>query len=206
MEGVPLIFSFFDAINYDAKTIRKNSPSLTKNLPEVVPMTDIFRNYRAYFDKVAKNYILRTYYIAGSPRPEELAHILYGNSQLYWVILMCNNIYDPYWGWITNQEACYQSAIQRYQDVGGNKTIYHINDKGEKFWNLVSYPEAPTTWYDKGDLNKQYPQYQGDLAAIDSLENAIRENEYKRQIKIISPNDIQSFINSLIREMEKASK
>lgn len=199
-----MLFSFFDPINYEAKTIHKNAPSLNIRDVKSVPMTDIFRNYREYFNKVASRYTLKTYYISGAPRPEELAYLIYGNTQLYWVLLMANNVYDPYWGWITNQEAAYQGAMQRYKDVGGNKTIYHVNEKGEKFWNLVNYPEAPTTWYDKGDRLKKYPQYQGALAAVDTYEDAIRRNEIKREIKIIDPYDIESFVSALIREMEKA--
>lgn len=199
-----MLFSFFDPINYESKTVKPDSSSLTDADVLSVPMTDIFRNYKEYFDKVAKNYTLKTYYISGAPRPEELAHQLYGNVQLYWVLLMCNNIYDPYYGWITGQESAYQAAIQRYATAGGNQVLYHVNEKGEKFWNLVNTPENPYTWYDKGDTEKRYPQYEGPLAAVDIYEDAIRKNEYKREIKIIDPNDIESFVSALIREMEKA--
>ncbi|QEA10640.1 baseplate wedge subunit [Enterobacter phage vB_EhoM-IME523] len=199
-----MLFSFFDPINYEAKTIKKNAASLTKLDVQPIPMADIFRDYMSYFKKVAANYKLKTYYISGAPRPEELAYQIYGNTQLYWVLLMCNTTYDPFWGWITGQEAAYQASIQRYKDVGGNKVLYHVNENGEKFWNLVSYPDAPQTWYDKGDRNRMYPQYQGPLAAVDTYEDAILKNEAKREIKIIDPYDIESFISNLIREMEKA--
>ncbi|AZV00968.1 baseplate wedge subunit [Escherichia phage vB_EcoM_005] len=199
-----MLFSFFDPINYESKTVKPDSGSLTNADVLSVPMTDIFRNYKEYFNKVAKNYTLKTYYISGAPRPEELANQLYGNVQLYWVLLMCNNIYDPYYGWITGQESAYQAAIQRYATAGGNQVLYHVNEKGEKFWNLVNTPENPYTWYDKGDTEKRYPQYEGPLAAVDIYEDAIRKNEYKREIKIIDPNDIESFVSALIREMEKA--
>ena len=199
-----MLFSFFDPIDYESKTVKPDSGSLTNADVLSVPMTDIFRNYKEYFDKVAKNYTLKTYYISGAPRPEELAHQLYGNVQLYWVLLMCNNIYDPYYGWITGQEPAYQAAIQRYATAGGNQVLYHVNEKGEKFWNLVNTPQNPYTWYDKGDTEKRYPQYEGPLAAVDIYEDAIRKNEYKREIKIVDPNDIESFTSALIREMEKA--
>ena len=199
-----MLFSFFDPIDYESKTVKPDSGSLTNADVLSVPMTDIFRNYKEYFDKVAKNYTLKTYYISGAPRPEELANQLYGNVQLYWVLLMCNNIYDPYYGWITGQESAYQAAIQRYATAGGNQVLYHVNEKGEKFWNLVNTPENPYTWYDKGDTEKRFPQYEGPLAAVDIYEDAIRKNEYKREIKIIDPNDIESFTSALIREMEKA--
>lgn len=199
-----MLFSFFNPINYTAKTIYKNAPSLTNSDLKTIPMTDIFRNYKSYFDTVASNYKLKTYYITGAPRPEELAYQLYGNTQLYWVLLMCNNTYDPYYGWLINQEAGYQASIQRYQDIGGNQTLYHINEKGEIWYNLVEYPENSQVWYDKGDRIHKYPQYRGALAAVDIYEDAIRKNEVKREIKIIDPYDIESFVSALIKEMEKA--
>lgn len=199
-----MIFSFFDPIGYEAKTIHKNAASLRNTEVKSIPMADIFRNYRAYFDKVVSSYTLKTYYISGAPRPEELAYQIYGNTQLYWVFLMCNNLYDPYYGWITNQESSYQAAIQRYSDVGGNQVLYHIDANGEIFYNLVNYEDAPTLWYDKGDRLRLYPQYTGPLAAVDTYEDAIRKNEFKREIKIIDPYDIESFIGDLMREMEKA--
>ncbi|UPW39249.1 baseplate wedge protein [Escherichia phage vB_EcoM_ESCO47] len=191
-----MLFTFFDPIGYSAKTIDKNAP--------VIPMTDIFRNYKEYFKRVAANYRLRTYYIKGSPRPEELANQIYGNPQLYWVLLMCNDNYDPYYGWITSQEAAYQASIQKYANAGGDQVLYHINENREKFYNLVSYPDEPLVWYDKGDKARRYPQYKGPLAAVDTYEAAVLENEALRKIKIVAKEDINSFITDLIREMEIA--
>lgn len=199
-----MLFSFFDPINYEAKTIHKNAPSLTNSDLKAIPMTDIFRDYKGYFDRVAVNYRLKTYYISGAPRPDELAYILYGNPHLYWVLLMCNNVYDPFYSWITGQEAAYQASIQKYKDVGGNQVLYHVDEKGEIWYNLVEDPKNPQTWYDKGDRTMSYPQYNGPLAAVDVYEDAIRKNEIKREIKIIDPTDIQTFISDLIKEMEKA--
>ncbi|QOI66647.1 baseplate wedge subunit [Erwinia phage FBB1] len=191
-----MIFSFYDPIEYAAKTVNINSDTVT--------LTNIYKNYSGYFKQVIVDYQLKTYFIQGSPRPEELAYQLYGNTQYYWVLLMCNSIYDPFHGWITNQEAAYQSAIQRFQNVGGEQVLYHINGAGEVFYNLVEDPDTPNTWYDKGDVDMKYPQYYGALAAVDTYEDAIRKNEAKREIKIIDPSDIESFIAALIKVMEKA--
>lgn len=192
-----MIFSYFDAIEYTAKTVDINS--------ETVTLTDVFKNYHGYFNQVAVDYQLKTYYIQGSPRPEELSYQLYGNSQYYWVLLMCNNVYDPYYGWIKNQEASYQAAIQKYQNTtgGSEQVLYHIDINGEIYYNLVADPANPETWYDKGDTAMKYPQYYGALAAVDVYEDAIRTNEALREIKIIDPSDIESFISALIKLMEK---
>lgn len=182
-----MIFSFFDPINY-------------KN----IPTTNIFKNYRSYLNRVLANFKLKTYYISGSPRPEQLAYTIYGNSQLYWVLLMINDNFDPFHGWIKPQEACYQSAIQRYSEVGGNQVLYHIDINGERYYNLIEDPEHPGTYYDKGDKKMKFPQYTGKLAAVDILEDSILSNETKREIKIIDPVDINNFVSSMIREMEKS--
>lgn len=193
-----MILSFFDAIEYTAKTVNINSKTVT--------LTDIFKNYHGYFNQVAINYQLKTYFIQGAPRPEELSYQLYGNTQYYWVLLMVNNVYDPYHGWIKNQESSYQSAIQKYENTpqGPEQVLYHIDINGEKYYNLVEDPKTPEVWYDKGDTEMLYPQYKGALAAVDVYEDAIRRNEALREIKIIDPRDIESFISALIKLMEKS--
>lgn len=190
-----MLFSFFDPITYQAKTLKDGS--------KPVELTDIYRNYAGYFKRVAVNYSLRSYFVQGSPRPEELAYRIYGNTQLYWVFLFCNNIYDPYYGWITNQEAAYNASEQRYRFAGGNQTIYHVNENDEIFYNLVEFPEGSQVYYDKGDKIHKFPQYTGPLAAVDAYEAAINDNEALREIKIIDPNEMDQFITDLIREMEQ---
>ena len=191
-----MIFSFFDAINYTPSTISKTATATS--------MTDIFRNYKGYFDAVIPSFTLRSYYIQGAPRPEYLAYQLYGNSQFYWVLLFCNGIYDPFHGWIKTQQATFDSADQAYANIGGNQVLYHIDINGTKYYNLVEYPQGSEVWYDKGDTNYYYPQYSGALAPVDIYGDFAAQNEEKRQIKIISPDDIESFISAMIREMEKA--
>lgn len=192
-----MLFSFFSPIDYSAKTVKGAKA-------KAIPTADIFRSYRKYFDTVAENYLLQTYYISGAPRPEELAYILYGNSQLYWILLMCNNVYDPFRDWIKTQDACYQFAQQKYADVGGDQILYHVDANGNRYYNLEQYPENSGIWYDKGDFNHQYPQYTGALAGVDIYEDSIIENEKLRQINIINPSDIEAFLSDIIREMEKA--
>lgn len=193
METV-VIISFYDPIEYTASTISKNAPTKL--------MADIFKNYTAYFKKVAKKYNLTTYYIQGAPRPETLSYELYNNTQFYWALTMANDVYDPYHDWIKTQEACYQSVSQIYPNPE-QVIMYHTDVKGEKYYNLIQYSDEPGIWYDKGDKNRQFPQFKGSLAAVNAYEDALIENERKREIKIISPSDIDNFISDLIDELER---
>lgn len=179
-----MIFSFFDSVKYNDKQL-----------------TDIFRNYKTYFDKAAKGFVIKTYTISGSPRPETLSYDLYDNVDLYWVLLMLNDIRDPFHGWVKTDTACYESADQKYKQ---NEVLYHVDSKGNRFYNLVEYPLGTNIWYDKGDEAKRYVQYDKALKAIDIYEDAIIENEKKRYIKIIDKRDIDSFLSNFIKEMETA--
>lgn len=183
-----MLFSFFNPVDRDG-----------------VLTTDIYRDYRFYFNRVIRNYKPRTYQMTGSLRPEQLSELLYGNQEYYWVLTMLNNIYDPFYGWITDQETAYQCAIQQYSLVGGEQILYHIDAKKNRYYNLVEDPNNSSHWYDKGDKNMLHLQYQGTLVPVDIYENAVMQNEAKRTIKIINPSDIQSFMNDFIKEMQKAT-
>lgn len=187
-----MYLSFYPPVEYTPKTVDVNA--------KTVLLTDIFRDYGTHFNKVVKNYKLSTYYIQGSPRAEYLSYLIYGNVQLYWVLLMANNVYDPFHGWIKSQQACYDSVKQQYKDP--DEIVYHVDDKGEFYYNLIEYPDRQGIWYDKGDTNRTYIQYTGTLIPITASEAAILENEKLRQIKIIQPSDIDNFLSDFIRELE----
>lgn len=191
-----MLLSFYDPIYYSAQTVSKSSPNIL--------MTNIFRNYKKYFDRVAKNYNLMTYYIQGAPRPETLSNTLYGNTQLYWVLLFANDVYDPFHGWIKTQEACYES-ISQFKEDAETTVAYHVDLNNEKYYNLVEYPLGSSKWYDKGDIYFRHVQYTGPLAAVSEYESAILDNEKLRKIKIIRPSDINTFIADFIKEMERNS-
>lgn len=192
---IVVINSYFDPVTYAAKTVNSNAPERL--------MTNIFKNYTAYFKNVASKYNLITYYIQGAPRPEALSYELYNNTQLYWALTMANDCYDPYHDWIKTQEACYESVAQIY-DRPEEVIVYHVDIRGERYYNLIEYDDEPGVWYDKGDRNRKYPQFKGTLAPVNAYEDALSENEKKREIKIISPTDIDNFIADLIKEMEKS--
>lgn len=188
-----MIISFFDPISYAAKTVNVNASPVT--------MANIFKNYTGYFKTVAANYNLITHYIQGSPRPEQLAYELYGNTQLYWALMMANDVYDPYHGWIKSQDAVFQSVAQQFENP--YEVAYHVDERGERYYNLTWYQDEPGVWYDKGDRNRTYPQFKGSLAAVNQFEAALSDNEKLREIKIIATADIDAFIADLIKEMEK---
>lgn len=178
-----MIFSAFPAIDYDGK-----------------PTADIFRNYRAYVLQASKDLILRDYLIESSDRPELISWKLYNDPQYYWVLLLLNENYDPFHGWIKSQDAVHQSTEYRWKNADGhNQIAYHVNANNKKFYNLYEDPNNPGLWYDKIDKQKVHLQYRGTLIPITVIEDQLAVNEDKRTIRIVSPGDLNTFMASFKR-------
>lgn len=178
-----MIFSSFPAVDYDGN-----------------PTADIYRNYKAYVNQAAKNLILRDYLIEGSDRPELISWKLYGDSQYYWVLLILNDNYDPFHGWLKSQDAIHNTVEYSYADIGtGNQIAYHVNEKNKRFYNLYEDPDFADHWYDKIDPEKKYLQYQGPLVPVTIIEDKLSENEDKRTIKIVAPGDLNAFLTNYKR-------
>lgn len=166
--------------------------------------SDIFHNYSKYFKSIEERFILKEYYITGSPRPELLSYQLYDTPEHYWVLLMINDMYDPYYDWVMGEQSIHEYADQKYQYVGGvNKIAYHQTDQGERFWNVVEYPKGSGKWYDAMDDRHLYIQFDGAMEPITNIEHEIMSNDAKRTIYIVQQGDINQFVSELKKEMEK---
>lgn len=168
-----------------------------------IETADIFHDFNKFYKNIESNYILKEYSIKNSPRPELLSQILYGTTKYYWVLILINKVYDPFYDWIMSEQSVHEYTAQKYQYTGGPNAIsYHESSDGEKFWNVVSYPDAPNIWYDRYDETRSYPQFKGSLVPVTNIEHELNENEKRRVINIIQPKDIKNFVNEYNREME----
>lgn len=168
-----------------------------------IQTADIFHNYDKFFKNIESKYIFKDYSIRNSPRPELLSYMLYGTVEYYWVLLLINDIYDPFYDWVLSEQGVHEYTEQKYRYVGGAHSVaYHENADGEQFWNVVEDPQHPNMWYDKGDVLKQYLQYNGPMVPVTNIEHELKLNEKRRVIRIVQPNDIKSFVSDIRREME----
>lgn len=183
------VFGYFGTVQYDGATI-----------------VDIFHDYNKFYKNISQKYNMKEYSIKNSPRPELLSYQLYGSTEYYWVLLMVNEIYDPYYDWVMSDQAVFEYTQQKYANVGGPDVVaYHQSQDGEKFWNVVEDPMHPNHWYDKKDVLKRYLQFSGPLVPITNLEHELAENERRRVIKIVPPANIKTFVSDIRRQMEKSN-
>lgn len=115
-------------------------------------------------------------------RPEDVALDVYGDTNLYWIILYMNDIIDPYHDWLLTEERLLEFITAKY----GAENVYAVhhyetNDQSELgagVWASLGTPFIdPVTNYD----------YEASL------------NEEKRTIKVLK-ND---YVSQVIAEYKK---
>lgn len=121
-------------------------PTISYRVPgskNSIPVTDITRrfsvsnfinNSKASFDE---------YHIGDGERPDMIAYDYYQDETLDWLILLTNEILDPYFEWPRSYEQMQAYITQKYGSIAAaNQTVHHyekiiqqqqiINDRGEQ--------------------------------------------------------------------------
>lgn len=180
-----MLSSSFKTISYNEDyTIRKIT-------------TDLYDCYNEIKDK----FNLIEYTITGDKTAEQVAYDIYGSVDDEWVLLLVNDVIDPYNGWLKSDQIVREQAEIVYANVDDTiNGIHHIKDPvtDEVYYDLVEYPASSGTWYHEGDTGYLYPQAVGNFTVITNLEHEEEQNELKRTIKIIQPNSIDTFKQNII--------
>ena len=202
-----MIFSIFDTVEYQGKL-----------------SADIFRNLNYYHKQVIDEFQTVPYTIVGDYRPEQLAHKIYGDSSLYWIIFLINQKIDPYYDWLLSNEATIQNAIYQYQWVGGVDQVHHWYDEDGRWWYNVVESE-PRNWYavnsegdeiivdltrDVNETDEEFAArrrkrsivYNGIMIPVDVTEYSVQIQESNRTVNILRPDDVSRYISRLLEVAE----
>ena len=134
-----------------------------------------------------------SYTVNNDLRPDQVAHLYYGDSELLWLIFLANNIVDPYYGWPLSQNTFQDFIISKYGTIANAKSTikhyrYQEKDKAtDERWKTKEIITKET--YDlngtfgtlRNITNAQLQRYQAVTAFIYEEEL----NESKRVIKVI---------------------
>lgn len=93
-----------------------------------IVLTHILRRFK--FRDQIKNMISEwdVYHIQENETPELVSYKFYGDVNYHWVILLFNDILDPFTDWPMNQESLAKYSFKRY----GNPTDIHHWEKNGK--------------------------------------------------------------------------
>lgn len=158
-----MYFQHFQLINYDSQI-------LTNILARVKIRKDVKSRAELFVD----------YYIKEQETVEMIADRLYGSSELFWVILLANNIINPYTDLPMDTPALSAFITSKYGD-GNEDDIHHYEDS-DGVTVLSDYPSAVSV------SNRDYED---------------RINEQKRKIRLILPQVVPQIQDELIRALKR---
>jgi len=146
-------------------------------------ITDIFRRVAPRDQFIVNESFLDQYTIKSGERPEDIAYFLYGNAKYNWVILLVNNIVDPYNEWYYTEEQLQALVTQRYGTGNENATHHYA----------VYDTPLICSDYD-ADLVAS-----GDLFEVTHLEHERFENDSRQNINVLHPKYLNDFISEFKR-------
>ena len=145
--------------------------------------------------KVKTNALLYdTYDVKEGETPESIAHKLYGNAELHWVVLIVNDITDRYHQWPMTYAQFLQYVNDKYDDVNA---VHHYE---------ISATSGDTTKkievYANSALYTGDNDFYGTATTITNLEYEENLQDERRKIKLLDP----SFVNQFVSEFELLMK
>ena len=179
-----MYFNSIPKIFYDSEDTK--NPKIVTNLLRRVGVRDKVKVNTALFD---------TYKVKEGESPEIIAHKLYGDTELHWVIMLVNNVLDRYHDWPMSTPQFNQYIADKYVDSDGESTAsdvqhYEIEqDSGSdkikiEVTDLTNYPTATTI------TNYEYEQTRQDKL---------------REIRLLDPQYVQDFVREYRSLMNESS-
>jgi hypothetical protein len=110
-------FSYFPTIGYDVRGEKNNSrtQAITNVLVRIRKKMNVINS--AFFEQ---------YFISDGDRADTLAHQVYGDSTLHWVIMYANYMTNPYYDWPLPYFDLQKFVAKKYPDnING---IHHYED------------------------------------------------------------------------------
>lgn len=101
-----------------------NFPTIKYNGIEV---RDITRRKKFLQNNLNNPFVFLPYTIKDSDRPEDIAYYYYGSVDYTWLVLLPNNIIDPYHQWPLSDDNFDKMLMTKYAEKSG-KTGYEVID------------------------------------------------------------------------------
>lgn len=166
-------FKEYPLINYD------NSAS--KN---IILKVAILKNV---FDKINSYY---PYIIPEGYRPDMVANEVYGSPYYDWIVYLCNDIVDPYYGWPMEYsnfsgylQAKYNTDIYTLQSQIHHYKYVGLTNESPEQVAMINWTMTPETYAIAGAANAESVSGWGPVYTYDYEDQL---NDDKRSIKLIS--------------------
>ena len=191
-----MYFSIVPNISYDEKPI-----SYPFSEADFVTAKNFFRRYKINDDVFSNAVFFEKYSIEEGERPDTLADKAYGDPFYDWVILLTNNMVNAQYDWPLTNYQIYKTLESEYDDPYG--TIHHYET-----YEIGQYPaglRVDEQFYNsthKINLNRSIVTKNGNeiCRPVTIAEWFSSENEKKREIYLLKPDYVQSFVDDFTKQ------
>ena len=143
-------------------------------------VTNLLRRVGMRAKVKANTLVFDTYDVRNGETPESLAHKLYDDAELHWVILMVNDITDRFHDWPMSESQFLQYLNERYDNVD---EIHHYEISQESGDTSVKINiGTDTTGYSEADLT-----------TITNYEYEVERQDTLRKIRLLDGAYIEQF-------------
>ena len=156
---------------------------------KTVEVTDIWRKVKVR-SKIANNLSLFDKFdVPEGDSPETVAYKVYGSTDYFWVVCLLNNVVNRYYDWPLDEFNFQQYVADKYANPDAIHH-YEITQSSGK-----QTGEGPSDYTHKIEVNSDYVGAE----SVSNIEYERRLQDEKRQIKLLSPQYLNSFIDEFRR-------
>lgn len=192
-----MYFSIVPNISYDEKPI-----SYPFSESDFVVAKNFFRRYKISDDVFSNAVIFKKYSIQDGERPDQLADSAYGNPFYDWVILLTNNMVNAQYDWPMTNYEMYKVLESEYEEPYGTIHHYEITENIGRYTAGLRVDETFYNGIHKLNIDGEYVIKNGNEIAspVTVAEWFTNENEKKREIYLIKPSYVESFVNDFRKQ------
>ena len=186
-----MFFSIVPDIQYDEKPI-----SYPFSESDFVTAKNFFRRYKVNENVFQYATFFKKYTIRDGERPETVAEKIYGNQFYDWVIMLTNNMVNAQYDWPRSNYEMYKIVEEEFDDPYSEISHYEIK---ETIGHYQAGLRVDKTFYDgthKLNIDGSVQIKNGNEIAspITVAEYYQDENEKKREIYLLKPRYLESFV------------
>jgi hypothetical protein len=158
----------------------------SKGNGEVKVVTNLLKRVAIRTKIKTNSLILDTYNVKNGETPESIADKLYDDPELHWVVLMVNDITDRYHQWPMYEQQFNTYVNEKYDNPDGVHHYEISQSSGDS--------ETKIEVYNNSALYSGDTDFYSNASIITNREYEEREQDKKRQIKLLDPAFLDQFV------------
>ena len=175
-----------------------------QSISDYLRVKNLFKRTKINADVFQDLSFFTKYQIVGDERPDNIAHKIYGNANLDWVVMLCNNMTNVENEWPLEETSFHNFLLAKYGSEEKLHNIHHyetkeiVNSMGKVIIpkGLEVNSTFSVTFFDTGDNTEKIVT--GIAQAYTNQEYEEKIQNERRNIFLIKPN----FIGLITEEME----